>query len=111
MSAFPASDRLLWNEAALQRLLQSPQGPVARNLAVRAVRVQNQAKLNASGRPGPRVRSGRLRSSISWRLRQDAYGRLHADIGTNVSYGRWLELGLRNGRRYPFLLPALRAAA
>ncbi len=108
--AFPASDRLRFNEAALHRLLTSPQGPVARDLAVRAIRVQNQAKLNASGRPGPRVRTGRLRSSISWRIVVTTTGTLRADIGTNVPYGRYLETGLRNGRRYPYLSTALHAA-
>lgn len=103
-------DRLVWNEGVLQRLLNSPQGPVARDLARRAINVQNLAKLNASGRPGPRVRTGRLRSSISWRLRVSGNGVLHADIGTNVPYGRWLETGLRNGRRYPYLSNALEAA-
>lgn len=99
----------IWNEAALTRLVSGPDGPVARDLARRAVNVQNQAKINATGRPGPRVRTGRLRSSISWRLRVDAVG-LHADIGTNVPYARPLELGLRNGKRYPFLSTALFAA-
>lgn len=111
-------DTLVWNEAALKRLLESPQGPVARDLAVRAIRVQNQAKINATGAQvegahnpggrGPRVRTGRLRSSISHRVQQTPGGTLRADIGTNVSYGRYLELGLLpNGRRYPFLAPAL----
>jgi hypothetical protein len=100
----------LWNDGALSRLLTGPDGPVARDLARRAIRVQNQAKINASGRPGPRVRTGRLRSSISWRLRTTSHGTLVADIGTNVFYGRFLETGLRNGRRYPYLTTALHAA-
>ncbi len=103
-------DRLVFDDAALRRLLSGPNGPVARDLARRATRVQNQAKLNASGRPGPRVRTGRLRSSISYRVITTNRGTLRADIGTNVFYGRYLELGLRNGRRYPFLIPALKAA-
>lgn len=100
----------LWNDGALQRLLSGPDGPVARDLARRAIRVQNQAKVNATRRPGPRVRTGRLRSSISWRIRTGSTGTLHADIGTNVPYGRYLETGLRNGRRYPYLSTALQAA-
>lgn len=102
---------LIWNEVELARLLRSPLGPTALDLSRRAIRVQNQAKLNATGRPGPRVDTGRLRSSISWRLGEDAQG-LYADIGTGVPYGRILELGLtRNGRRFPFLVPALQAGA
>lgn len=111
------ADRLVWNEAALTRLLRGPQGPVARDLARRAIRVQNQAKINATGAAvagarnpqgrGPRVRTGRLRSSISWRIVETPRG-LRADIGTNVFYGRYLELGLLpNGNKYPFLRPSL----
>jgi len=100
----------IWNEAELARLLSSQDGPTARDLGRRAIAVQSRAKLNASGRPGPNVDTGRLRSSISWRLGQDSRG-LYADIGTGVPYGRILELGLtRNGRRFPFLVPALEAA-
>lgn len=97
-----------WNEGALRELLESPHGDVARDLAQRAIRIESRAKQNASGRPGPNVQTGRLRSSITWRLGVDSQG-LYADIGTNVPYGRYLELGLRNGARYPFLAPALAA--
>lgn len=99
-----------WNRQELDRILTSPTGPVGQDLARRAVNVESQAKLNASGRPGPRVRTGRLRSSITWELRQEPTG-LVARIGTNVHYALPLEQGLRNGVRYPFLGPALPAAA
>ena len=95
-----------FNEAEMRQLLEGPNGPVARELAKRAMRIESRAKQNASGRPGPNVRTGRLRSSITWRLGQDSQG-LYADIGTNVPYGYYLETGLRNGARYPFLQPAL----
>ena len=94
------------NSAALDQLLTGRSGPVARDLAKRAMRIESRAKQNASGRPGPRVQTGRLRSSITWRMREDGRG-LYADIGTNVPYGYYLETGLRNGAKYPFLLPAL----
>lgn len=94
---------------ALNQLLNGPQGGVARDLARRAVQVTNQAKRNASGRPGPRVDTGRLRSSIAWELRT-VNGQLIARVGTNVEYALPLETGLRNGARYPFLGPALSAA-
>jgi phage gpG-like protein len=112
-------DRLRFDERNLRALLEGPNGPVARDLGQRAVRVETAAKLNATGHPvegatnpegrGPKVQSGRLRSSISWRLGNDSDG-LYADIGTNVPYGYYLETGLRNGVRYPFLTPALPAA-
>jgi Bacteriophage HK97-gp10, putative tail-component len=100
---------LIWNEAELHRLL-GLHGEVAEDLSRRAINVTSQAKINATERPGPRVDTGRLRSSISWRLGEDADG-IFADIGTGVPYGRILELGLtRNGQKYPFLVPALSAA-
>lgn len=111
-------DAFRWNEAALHDLLEGPDGPVAELLGQKAIRVQNDAKLNATGRAvagannpqgrGPRVDTGRLRGSISWQIGQDGVG-LFADVGTNVPYGYWLETGLRDGRTYPFLRPALAA--
>lgn len=111
--------RIVWNDAALQRLFRDPAGPIGRDLTRRAINVESQAKLNASGRPvegannpegrGPNVDTGRLRSSITHELRQESEG-LVARIGTNVEYGRFLETGLRGGRTYPFLAPALPAA-
>ena len=108
--ALNAVTDFIWDEAALTALLASTQGGVARDLGQRAERVTSQAKQNATARPGPRVDTGRLRSSISWRLGTDGQG-VYADIGTGVPYGRILELGLtRNGRKFPFLVPALQAA-
>lgn len=104
------TEKVSVNQAALLTLLRGPQGPVARDLARRAVRVESRAKLNASGRPGPRVRTGRLRSSISWAIGQDGRG-LYAVVGTNVFYAKWLELGSDRAPAYPFLRPALIAAA
>lgn len=114
--------KIVEHPQALSALLTGRQGGVARDLARRAVKVQNQAKINASGRPGPRVDTGRLRSSISWEIRSGSAvlpgfaqptggGGLVARIGTNVEYGYYLETGLRNGKTYPFLKPALKAAA
>lgn len=109
-------DRLVFDQRELKRLLEGPDGPVAKDLGRKATRVETEAKLNATGRQvagannpegrGPNVQLGRLRSSISWRLGHDTQG-LYADIGTNVPYGFWLETGLRNGATYPFLTPAL----
>jgi hypothetical protein len=103
---------------ALEEFLNGEDGPVYRYLAEQAVRVETLAKLNATGIPvegannpegrGPRVRTGRLRSSITWVPGRDARGP-YVDIGTPVIYGRYLETGLRNGATYPFLRPALAA--
>ena len=99
-----------FNQPELEDMFRNPQGPIGRDLSRRAINVESQAKVNASGRPGPRVDTGRLRSSITHEVVVDANG-LVARIGTNVEYARPLETGLRNGARYPFLEPALSAAA
>lgn len=79
---------LVFNDAAIQFLLQSPAGPVIRDLSRRALRVESAAK-----RLCP-VDHGRLRSSIHWRLGRDARG-YYADVGTNVSYALPVEFGTR----------------
>jgi len=104
-----AIESLIFYQTALERLLSGPEGPVARDLARRAIRVESQAKLNASGRPGPNVRTGRLRSSITWNLGRDEQG-VYADVGSNVEYAAYVELGTDRAPPYPYLRPALSAA-
>jgi hypothetical protein len=128
--------RFVLNAGAVSELLNSFEGPVARDLLRRGQRVEDQARVNASGRPGPNVQTGRLRSSIHKRLIRDTQG-LACEIGTPVSYARFVEFGtgptvifprekkalywkgarhpvryvIRTGNRaYPFLIPALSAA-
>lgn len=111
--------RVVENPDGMRALLHGRQGGLARDLLRRGIKVQNAAKLNATGRSvvgannpegrGPRVDTGRLRSSISVEIREDAEG-IVVRVGTNVPYGFHLETGLRNGRTYPFLKPALPAA-
>lgn len=111
--------RVVMHDAALHALFSDPHGGIARDLGRRALRVQNQAKINATGghvegannpqSRGPRVQTGRLRSSIAWGIFTDEHG-VYARIGTNVFYGWYLETGLRNGATFPFLSPALSAA-
>ncbi len=105
---------------ALQAFLTGEDGPVFRYLAAGATRVESQAKLNATGIPvegasnregrGPRVQTGRLRSSITQRFGKDEQGP-YVDVGTPVVYGKYLEEGWTTSRgnfvRYPFLYPAL----
>lgn len=107
---------------ALREFLYGEDGPVFRYLAAGATRVETQAKLNATGIPvdgavnpehrGPKVRTGRLRSSIGQRFGRDAEGP-YVDVGTPVFYGKYLEEGWTTSRgryiRYPFLQPALLA--
>lgn len=124
------------NIAGLERNLSDPNGPIAKELSRRAQRVRDQAVVNASGRPGPKVDTGRLRSSIGWRLVGTGRG-FYAEVYCPVSYAGFVEFGtgpyvilpvrkqalywkgaahpvrrvVRQGNRpYPFLRPALRAA-
>jgi phage gpG-like protein len=102
-------DKLEWNEAEYLRLTRSPQGAVARDLARRGLRIEMAAKNFATGvNGGPRVRSGRLRSSISWALGEDALS-VFVDVGTNVEYAAYVELGTSRAKPYPYLRPALPA--
>lgn len=108
-----ALSRVILNEAGIARLFNSPDGEVAKNLARRAIRVESQAKVNATGRPGPRVRTGRLRSSIHWELVAESNGvggTLYARVGSVVSYARYVELGTSRAPAFPYLRPALSAA-
>jgi hypothetical protein len=97
------------SHASAYRQLLNGSG-LARDLTRRGIRVQNQAKKNASGRPGPRVDTNNLRGSITHELRT-VNGQLVCRVGTNVIYGLYLETGqTRNGKKFPFLVPALKAA-
>lgn len=104
-----------WHELELHELLQGSKGPIARDLAARAIKVESAAKRYASGQGGgPNVRTGRLRGSITWVLEQDGQGP-YADIGSNVAYAPFVELGHTNRggghtAARPYLVPALEAA-
>lgn len=94
------------SETALRLMLREP---VVQDLAKRAIKVESAAKKFASGRPGPNVRTGRLRGSITWRPGGDETG-WYVDIGSNVLYAPYVELGTSRAPAYPFLRPALEAA-
>lgn len=106
---------IIWNDAALTALLAGQGGAVARDLARRAIRVETQAKINASHTPpsvpgsGPAVRTGRLRASITWALGFDSEGQ-YVDVGSNVEYAAYVELGTDRMGARPYLRPALVAA-
>lgn len=90
-------------QSGMRELLK---GPVMQDLTRRAIRVQAAAKRNATGLgAGPRVRTGRLRNSISFR--QGIDGRSpYVDIGSAVRYAAYVELGHRNrAHAYPLVTP------
>lgn len=98
------------DQAALEQILNGTSGPVARDLQRRAIRVESQAKVNASGRPGPNVVTGLLRSSIGWRLVTGGNPPLFAEVYARTPYASWVEFGSRTARAYPYMRPALSAA-
>lgn len=84
------------------RLLRLTSGPTGRYLAKLAVLVETGAKTRCP------VDTGRLRSSITWRLESSP---LTAIVGTNVSYAIFVHEGTRYMPGRPFLTDALRAVA
>lgn len=72
--------------------------------------IEKQAKINASGRPGPNVRTGTLRRSIRVTgPRPWGVGGWEAMVGPTVVYGRRVELGGGNwpaGTKFPYMGPA-----
>ncbi len=99
--------RIVLNEAEIQRLAN---GPLMQHLNGLADRVVNQAVVNASGRPGPRIRSGDLVESIQKQPGRDQDGPF-IDIGATAEhrgypYPSRLETG-EDGHLYPWLRPAL----
>lgn len=108
--------------AALARLTNDRLSPVGRDLEARTLRVTQRMKVNASGRPGPMVRSNTLRSSISSRIGVDARGLVGyiGPLGTrtikrNYNYALILEgIFPRGGAppdgSFPFMVKSLEAA-
>lgn len=96
--------RLTFDAAALKRLFESDEGPVAKDIAKRTIQVERTAKRLAP------VRTGRLRASITSRMARDGRG-IFGIVGTNVVYAPYVELGTIRMAGRPFLRPALRSAA
>lgn len=83
------------NIQALETLLNSPSGPVAKDLIKRGVRVQTQAKRNLGGGTGSgpkRVDTGLLRASIGTNLYTSTTG-LTMRVGTGVYYALYVHEG------------------
>lgn len=91
------------NSRAIKDFLSSSDGAVAKELGRLALGVERRAKRSCP------VDTGRLRSSIAWRLEADTRG-ISAVIGTNVEYAPYVELGTSQQPARPFLRPALQGA-
>lgn len=79
------------DKPALQALLTSPQGAVAKNMLARGYRVASQAKRNLQ-RPPQRVNTGHLRASISAQLVM-INGLPAVRVGTSVAYAIYVHEG------------------
>lgn len=99
----PEVTRVRMDQGAIHALFDSEDGPVGRDLARRAVKVESTAKRLCA------VDTGRLRSSVTHSIEHDSKG-IVAYVGTDVEYAIFQELGTRYQRGTPFLRPALRAA-
>ena len=79
-------------------------------ITVTGLAVERQAKINASGRPGPNVQTGNLRRSITTSKPQKGFGTLYTvDVSATMVYSRAVELGhprWKPGVKYPYLGPA-----
>ena len=79
-------------------------------IAMVGARVESQAEKNASGRPGPNVRTGNLRRSItSSKVNVGLNGLYSVDVSATMVYARAVELGhprWKPGVKYPYLGPA-----
>jgi HK97 gp10 family phage protein len=112
---------LRFDNARMAALFESQDGPVAKSLKRRGIRVQREAikslhqtgtgrqygrhQASAPGQP-PATDTGRLAASIREELRQDGKGLVEV-VGTNVVYARPLERGTRSMAPRPFLRRAL----
>lgn len=70
--------------------------------------VERQAKVNASGRPGPNVQTGNLRRSITTKATK-GFGTYEAEVSATMVYARAVEFGhprWKPGVKYPYLGPA-----
>jgi hypothetical protein len=79
-------------------------------ISVTGLAVERQAKVNASGRPGPNVRTGNLRRSITTSQVQKGFTNLYTvNVSATMVYARAVELGhprWKPGVKYPYLGPA-----
>ena len=77
---------------------------------VTGLALEGEAKKNASGRPGPNVRTGNLRRSIKTEQPIQGFGGLYTtEVRATMVYARAVEFGhprWKPGVKYPYLGPA-----
>ena len=78
-------------------------------ITMAALAVERQAKVNASGRPGPNVQTGNLRRSITTKAQKGFGDTYEAEVSATMVYSRAVEFGhprWKPGVKYPYLGPA-----
>jgi hypothetical protein len=98
--------------SGVQRKAEQIDMAVAQAIQITGLAVERQAKQNASGRPGPNVRTGNLRRSITTSMPIKGFGDSYAVVvSATMVYARAVELGhprWKPGVKYPYLGPAAR---
>lgn len=96
--------------SGLEKKAQQIDDAVAYAIQMAGLAVERQAKQNASGRPGPNVRTGNLRRSITTSMPMKGFeGRYTITVSATMVYARAVELGhpkWKPGVKYPYLGPA-----
>lgn len=98
------------NESAMNNLLYGETGPIAMFIDRKARRVNELAAANATGRPGPNIRSYNLVTSIRYpgiiATPEGPYAWIGTDARSprqNFNYPRALEIGMPEFARLPFI--------
>lgn len=98
--------------SGLEKKAQQIDDAVAYAIQMAGLAVERQAKQNASGRPGPNVRTGSLRRSITTSMPIKGFnGGYSVVVSATMVYARSVELGhpkWKPGVKYPYLGPAAR---
>lgn len=104
----PAKVTHVLNNAQIAYILRSPNGPVARDLIKRGIKVQSRAKRNLGGSTGSgprRVDTGLLRSTLGTQLRTDG-AELVMRVGSGLYYSRWIHDGTGlYGPKHTWIVP------
>lgn len=94
---------IVFDEQALAKLFDSPDGPIGRDLVRRTTNVRTQAVRTAP------VDTGRFRASIGQQVGKEG-GDFVGRVGSNVEYARHLEFGTSRMAPRATLRNALEAA-
>lgn len=95
--------------ASMDKVEDKVEQAVQYAVTVTALSIEGQARKNASGRPGPNVRTGNLRRSITTHPMPKGFGTYTAEVRATMVYARAVEFGhprWKPGVKYPYLGPA-----